>query len=337
MKGEKVCINKSVALLAAVTVLVLGVVVFTNYVNTQSTSGSAKAAGECYYRYAGVRYTIPNNTCIKDTITAFTSTDLKCVNGSTVKDEACAYVAPAQCLYGGEVLSDRSTPFKFDGAFCVVNSSGVKIGYECRNDGTALTGSGRQSAVQARTGTCAAPAAESKCWYGGKEITGASTPLKYDASFCLVDGSDVKNGYICQNDGSDLVGGPRASAYQDRSGTCALAPAAAQCLYGGNVLSTTTSPFKYDSTSFCLLNANEEKFGYMCPNDGSDLYAGRNSAVPNNACKPKCSELSCAPSTGATRVANDECETGTNMKCVCMNPDSLTERPELSYDAVSCP
>lgn len=45
MKEEKVCINKTIALLAAVTVLVLGVVVFTNYVNTQNLSTDSRATG----------------------------------------------------------------------------------------------------------------------------------------------------------------------------------------------------------------------------------------------------------------------------------------------------
>ena len=45
MKEDKICLSKTVAFVAVVAFILVGVVVFTNYVNTQKLGTESKAAG----------------------------------------------------------------------------------------------------------------------------------------------------------------------------------------------------------------------------------------------------------------------------------------------------
>lgn len=97
MKNEKVCINKSIAFIVAVVVLLLGVVLFANYMNSQNYGTASKAAGgECQTKrctYGGSLYNY--GTCTTDNL-------MKCVCDlptSTVQNPYMKNVAsdPSQC------------------------------------------------------------------------------------------------------------------------------------------------------------------------------------------------------------------------------------------------
>src|SRR3990167_3622693 len=45
MKEDKICLSKTVAFVAVVAFILVGVVVFTNYVNTQNVTNSSRASG----------------------------------------------------------------------------------------------------------------------------------------------------------------------------------------------------------------------------------------------------------------------------------------------------
>lgn len=304
MKSEKVCINKSIAFIVAVVAVLLGVVLFANYMNSQSLSGNSRAAGECYYTFDTVRYQIPDQTCFKDVIKAWTSTTLRCDKGNAVPDNSCITPAKAVCLYGNQEVGAQGSAYGLGATFCVVDSNGDAFGYRCKTvkdkQGNETLAAGRNSAYS-DTVNCKGKAPEAVCLYGNEDVNKSNTYSMDASTFCILENNKPIE-YKCKtvkdaNNASVLAAG-RNSAFKDAA--CRdTTPAAAQCLYGGEVVGAQGSSYTMDQSSFCVLNAQGEKFGIRCrtvkDQAGTEtLAAGRNSAYSDTVnCKGKPAAAAC--------------------------------------------
>jgi len=132
-----------------------------------------------------------------------------------------------------------------------------------------------------------------ECYYAELPLTTSSTPYRYNSStYCIesIDATGVATnvGYKCNQLGGTLTGGSERNQK-----ACPLPVAAAQCLYGGEVVGAASGTYTMDASTKCVQVAGVNN-GYMCRVDAAgSLVAGRNSAVKS---------ASCAAPTGVPRT-----------------------------------
>lgn len=189
MKNEKVCINKSIAFVTAIVVLLLGVVLFANYMNSQSLGSNSRAdsttcslasqnidsANKCEMKIPATD-TLADGSAHKSTKEY---TGRRCdvtgsaTSGTFVMDTStCA--PTVRCSYGNKVyMKWDSTGLVYDGTGandCILDADDNPINYGCKY----VTVSGVVTSARAAydTTNCPKPAGacEGTCkGAGGKE------------------------------------------------------------------------------------------------------------------------------------------------------------------------
>ena len=144
--------------------------------------------------------------------------------------------APKNCMYGAQVVTDTSTPYKWatSGNYKCIQEAGVNIGYRCKTDAVGLVITATGSVLDLTN--CPRPStAREECYYGGQKLSEYSPAYKV-VSDCIVTDTNVWTGHYCNPttfmSGYDLTRCPVPVRACVAGATCAGGEAVGTCAVG---------------------------------------------------------------------------------------------------------
>ncbi|OGK62636.1 hypothetical protein A2334_03310 [Candidatus Roizmanbacteria bacterium RIFOXYB2_FULL_38_10] len=358
MKNEKVCISKSVAFIAAVAVLLLGVVLFANYMNSQNLSSNTKAG---------------TNSCTVGTGNwdATSGCEKRALTTDTLADGTESKTRPE--LTGRKCDSVTST-IVTDYATCrptVRCSYGEKIYYKTDSTGAETFNQTADVTVGAVTKKCLTDGAATpknigiKCsltvdTISGNAIRGATSSDRdcAEAVTCTgtcegVNGTEYAIG-ACAPEGKKQCNCSRGLSYPtwENEASCAAPTPVINCMYGGSNVTDVSTPYHWANVDVggtiykCILTSSGANTGFRCKTNATGDITTTGSVSDNTNCtKPAATcveanfpDYQCALTNG-TKLPVGSCTAedayGDKWRCGCNSAKSYTY-PTLFIDA-TCP